>query len=211
MTALATLTTWKDAGDIVVAEGEGAGAYAELSRYRRTLIWSKGRYVLVLDDIRGAQENDITWLVQGPAAEAVDATAGRFRLRQADTAMDLQIVADQPLSGSVVDSPADDRGKPMGLRQIRAAARGRNLRLAAVFDVWGRGNLRVELTPAGDKAASVTVRGGAAAAGVWQWQAAPDADPPVPSTLTLRRADGSLCAVGPADQARLPGRPGAAR
>jgi hypothetical protein len=39
MARLGVMTTWKDTGDVTIAEGEGAGAYPDLQRYRRTAIW----------------------------------------------------------------------------------------------------------------------------------------------------------------------------
>jgi len=205
MTKLAAMSAWKDAGDTVVAEGEGAGAYPTSAAYRRTLVWAKGRYVLLLDDIRGPRENDITWLVQGTTAEATNAAEGRFRLGSAERGVEFQIVGDCPLTGTVGDSPADDRGKPLGLRQVRVSTRGRQARLATVFDVWGRGGVRVDLRPGDGGTAVVSVRG-AAGDEVWQWQAAPEAADPAPSNLSLRRADGTTFTLGPGDQAAIPGR-----
>ncbi len=211
MTGLAVMTAWKDAGEIVIAEGEGAGAYAGLDRYRRTLIWSKGCYVLLLDDVRGAPGNEITWLVQGPAAEVTNGAENVFRLGRENAAIEVQVAADQPLAGTIITSPADDRGKSMGLRQVRLSGRGRQVRFASVFDAWGRGGVRVALQATAADAATVTVRG-AAGEDVWQWQAAPAAAPPAPSGLALRRADGTTLALGPADRALAPGRtPPAAR
>ncbi len=78
MREMAVVTAFKDAGDVVVCEGEAAGSYLAikqtaknparpaLDRYRRTFMWVKGSYLLVLDDIKAPEAVDITWLMQAP-------------------------------------------------------------------------------------------------------------------------------------------------
>jgi hypothetical protein len=77
MTKMANLTAWQVADKVVAIEGEASGAYLDvtdkklgksrpkLDRYRRAMLWVKGDYVLVLDDIRAPQPVEITWLMQG--------------------------------------------------------------------------------------------------------------------------------------------------
>jgi hypothetical protein len=202
MTDLGVVTTFKEAGPVVVAEGEGAGAYPALERFRRSVVWVKGSYLLVLDDIRGAKESEITWLVQADALEAVDAKLGRFRLKSGPAALDLELVSDRELSACVDDSPAQHRGKKMGLKQVQAKAKARAVRFAALFDVWARGGLKVELA-ARDEDHAVVVVTGPEFKDTWEWQAAP-ALSYTSSVLKGRREGGFSVEVGPADQARIP-------
>lgn len=202
MTRLGVMTAFKDAGNVVVAEGEGAGAYPALNRYRRAVIWVKGGYVLVLDDIRGTKANEITWLVQGDGLEAVDAAAGRYKLTSDKAACEFAVTADTPLASTIGVSTADHRGKNMGLKQLQAKATAQTLRVAAVFDPWKGGKLKVEIKASDADHAVVTVTGGDFV-DTWTWEAAP-AMSYTPATLKGQRAGGFTVEVGPADKARIP-------
>jgi len=192
MTHLAWPVTFKTAGNVTVAEGEAAGTYPDLSRYRRTLIWKKGAYVLVLDDIRAPKPAEITWLVQGTQLEPVG-SEGRFRLKKEGEVMEFQLVADKPYAAQVVTSTADMRGKSMDLMQLQAKATADRWRTAAVFDPWNHKGLTVSLAPDGDDAATVTVKG-PGISDTWTWRLSPDGK--TPSTLK-----GPGIEVGPADKA----------
>ena len=202
MTRLGVMTTYKDAGNVVVAEGEGAGAYPELNRYRRSVIWVKGSYILVLDDIRGAKANEITWLVQGDGLETLDAAAGRYKLTSEQAACEFAITADTPLTSTVGLSSAGHRDKNLGLKQLQATASTAALRVAAVFDPWKRGNLKVEIKTTDADHAVVAVTGGDII-DTWTWAAAP-AMTYTPATLKGQRQGGFTIDVGPADKAHIP-------
>ncbi len=72
---MAVVTAYKDAGEVVVTEGEASGSYGAyddaktknsrpaLDRFRRDFIWVKGGYILILDDVRAPQPVEVTWLV----------------------------------------------------------------------------------------------------------------------------------------------------
>jgi len=201
MTALARMLTWKDVGRIVVAEGEAGGAYDELQRFRRSMIWIKGSYILVLDDIRADDEVEVTWLVQSAEVERLAGQRHRYRLRKGDARCDLEMAADAPLVTRIVPSTADHHGRSMGLRQLRAVARATRLRVASVFDPWGRGKMAIKLSPAGDESATVTIEG-RSFADTWHWRAAPDND--TPSTIRGARNGRFVAEAGPDDEARIP-------
>ena len=197
MKGMAWATTWKDAGDVVVAEGEAGGAYADLDRFRRTVIWVNGQYVLVLDDVRAPKPAEITWLMQGAELEPVDASQGAYRLKKGAAQCEFQVVADKPLTATIGESTADARGRSMGLKQLQAKASGGAVRIAAVFDPWKRGKLRLKMAAQGD-AATLAVSG----PGVddrWVWQLSPDAA--TPSTLWGR---GGSVVLGMPDKVERP-------
>jgi hypothetical protein len=186
MTGMGRIVAWKDAGEVVVAEGEAAGsylAYADakqhrerpaLDRYRRTFIWVKGGYVLVLDDIRAPQPVEIAWLVQGRKLAAVDAEHGRYRLSATKAECEFQLVADAPFAAAIGVSTANDHSKPLGWQQLQARATTTAIRFASVYDPWRRKDVQVALTAAGRDRATVTVT--VTTAGIkdtWQWQATP--------------------------------------
>ncbi len=192
MTQLAKVLRWYTAGDVALAEGEAGQAYNGLSRYRRTFIWVKGRYVMVLDDIRATSTSEITWLLQSPSVQTLDAGAKRYRLANGAAQCDLQLASDNSLTVTIGTSTADSGGTSLGLQQLQARATVSALRVAAVFDPWQRGGVTVTLTTQGAEAAGVTVSG-PGFEDQWTWQAAPDND--TASTVVLLSA-GPLTITG---------------
>ncbi len=169
MTDLGVIKAYKDAGGVVVAEGEGAGSYPDLSRYRRTFVWVPGDYILLLDDIaaEGDTPVEVTWMVQGPKLQTRDADAGAYTLVNEQARCPFMVVPHGKAAAEIVDSTADHRGKPLGWRQLRVVQNGRQVRYAAVFDPWNRGGLTVATAPDGD-AVKVTVTG-EGIADTWAW------------------------------------------
>ncbi|NLF31836.1 MAG: hypothetical protein GX591_13235 [Planctomycetes bacterium] len=170
MTEMGRITAFADFGNVVLVEGEASGSYVPydhggktrpgLDRFRRAMIWVKGDYLLVVDDIRCGQQADFTWLVQNVALAPVDAAQGRYRLSKKTAHCEFQLVCDRPLSSVIGTSTANDHGKLFNYQQLQAtAADTETARFAAVFDPWGRGNLSVKLTPASGAAMTVTVTG----------------------------------------------------
>lgn len=196
MSEMAKVTAWRDTGDVTVVEGEAAGSYLKysnttthasrpaLSRFRRTFIWLKDRYVLVLDDIRSTQPADITWLMQGGSLNVRDATNGLYTLiaSNGSATCDFQLVADAAFSGTVTNSPADNRKVLLGWKQLRAVVpAAAAVRFASVYDLWGRGSMTVALTPDGTNQWTVAVTGNGVN-DVWTWQASSGGF--APSTLS---------------------------
>ena len=202
MAQLARVVGFKDAGDVVISEGEASGMYDGLDRYRRSFIWVRGRYVLLLDDIRAGQPVDLTWLVQGPQVETVDAMLGAYRLRKGDARLDFQVAAAFD-SAAIADSTADNQGESLGYKQLQLRKRTAHWRLASLFDPWHRG-LKVEFKPAGENQATVTVSS-SSFTDTWRWAAAPDND--TPSSLSAEGTNGLAAALGPHDKAPTSGEP----
>lgn len=183
MTQMGTITAWKDAGSVVVVEGEAAGSYIAyrdrktgrsrpaLDRFRRTCIWVKGDYLLVLDDVRSPEPVEVTYLVQGAKLVAVDENRGRYRLSKNAARCDFQLVADLPLEKKIGVSTANDHSKLLGWQQLQAGAKSAAIRFASVYDPWHRGDVRVTLKPDGRDRATVEVRS-AGFTDTWQWQSA---------------------------------------
>ncbi|MBN2584382.1 MAG: heparinase II/III family protein [Planctomycetes bacterium] len=201
MTTLARMTAYKDAGDVVVAEAEAGGAYKDLDRYRRTVIWAKGKYALILDDIRARKEADVTWLVQSKDVETLDAAAMKFQLKNGSAVCDFQMAADKPLATTVAISTADSRGNSMDLKQLQATAKAAAVRIATVFDPWHRGNVSVALEAQDGDNAKIVVKG-PDFADVWTWQAATGQW--APASLSGQLAGGKSVSVGPQDKADIP-------
>jgi hypothetical protein len=202
MTKLAHVLAWKPGQTLSVVEGEAAGAYADLTRYRRTVIFAPGSYVLILDDIRAARDVEVTWLAQSPKVQAADEAAHRFHLTKRQISCDLQMASDRAFTAVVGVSTAESHGRSAGWQQLQAKAKGATWRLATVFNAWNHPSSSVTLEPDGDNAAIVWVTAGDAAVDTWTWAAAPDRD--TPSSLRCQRKDGSTFECGPADKVSLP-------
>jgi hypothetical protein len=182
MTDMARITSYKDAGDVVVAEGEAAGSYLAyddaaakksrpaIERFRRTFIWVQGSYILAFDDIRSPKPVEITWLMQGAKLEPVSEAEGRYRLAKGRAECEFQLVADLPLKSKIGVSTANDHNKLLNWQQLQASAEGTAARFACVVDPWHK-DVKVTLTPDGPDKATITVSG-PDIADTWQWQAA---------------------------------------
>ncbi len=182
MTEQGKITAYKDAGGVVVVEGEAAGSYIAytdsktkrsrpaIDRFRRTFIWVKGGYILVFDDVRSPKPVEITWLLQGAKLAPVNAADGRYRLAKDNAQCEFQLVADMPLKSKIGVSTANDHSKLLNWQQLRASAEGTAARFACVVDPWHK-DVKVTLTPEGPDKATITVTG-PGIADTWQWEAA---------------------------------------
>lgn len=187
MTEMGVITAWRDAGDIVGVEGEASGSYLAykdkksgasrpaLDRYRRTFLWVKGGYILVLDDIRAPEPVNIDWLVQGERLEPADtAQNGRFVLKTGTQSCEFQIVADKALSFTVQDSPADNRGTSLGYRQLKASVTAGSVRVASVYNPWQIQGLGLRLESGASPDEAVVIVEGAGIKDRWSWKAGAD-------------------------------------
>ncbi|MFZ4681146.1 MAG: DUF4962 domain-containing protein [Terrimicrobiaceae bacterium] len=182
MTKMGIITAWRDTPDVVAVEGEAAGSYLAykdkksglsrpaLERFRRTFLWVKGGYILVLDDVRSPQPVEISWLMQGPELKATDEAAGRFELVSKTRQCPFQVVASEKLAFSIGLSPADTRGNNLGFRQLTAKTTAARLFVASLYDPWGKKDLSVRLENSSPEEAKIVVEGGGVR-DVWSWKA----------------------------------------
>jgi hypothetical protein len=183
MTSMGKITAWKDAGNVVVTEGEASGSYLAytdkktktsrpaLDRFRRTFIWVKSGYILVLDDVRSPQPVDITWLMQGQKLTAVDDATGTYDLTKNKADCGFQLLSEVPLTKKMGVSTANDHSKLLGWQQLQATANGQAARFVSLFDPWHHKDLKLTFTPSGPEKATVTVTG-TGISDSWDWQAA---------------------------------------
>jgi hypothetical protein len=183
MTKMAYVTAYKEAGDVVIVEGEASGSYLaytdrksgaqrpDLEAFRRTFIWVEGKYVLVLDDIKSSKEAKITWLMQGPKLQAVDEEKGTYTLSRENENCPFQVVSEEPMTPQIVVSAADHRSTPLGWQQLQLSGTVKAVRLSSVYDLWSVGDVKVELktTDAGNATVTVTGKG---INDTWKWQSA---------------------------------------
>ncbi|MDF3129561.1 hypothetical protein P0Y35_10185 [Kiritimatiellaeota bacterium B1221] len=185
MSEMAYITLWKVTDKITVTEGEAAGSYLsykdrktgktrpQMDRVRRSFIWVEGDYILVLDEVRAPSEVEMSWLIQSDELTVKDEAEGRFVLSREGDALPMQIVADASLETNIQLSPADNKGKNLGLQQLRASANTSNLRVVSIYDPWERGALTVQLKTEGPDSAAILVTGNGIR-DVWQWKSAAD-------------------------------------
>jgi hypothetical protein len=182
MTRQGRITAFKNAGDVNVIEGEASGSYLAykdkatgksrpaLDLFRRTFIWVKGDYLLVLDDVRAPQPVEVTWLMQGQKLQPTDEAQGRYRLSKGKANCDFQLLADTAFKPVIGVSTANDHSKLMGWQQLQASAQAKAIRFASVYDPWQHRDLKLTFTPNGADQATVTVES-AGFSDTWQWQA----------------------------------------
>jgi hypothetical protein len=181
---MGVITAYAESESAVALEGEAAGAYPAhsqngrirpaMDRMRRVFLWILDRYVLVLDDIRGPQPVDVTWLMQGRELYEVDASMGRYRLANGTAVCPFQVIAESPALGTIGISPAEHGGEILGFRQLRLhVPHVFTVRLASVYDLWSHGNVSVSLTTDGPERATLTVIG-TGFQDTWTWQAGSD-------------------------------------
>ena len=193
MTALASITAWVKGQDgIFVDEGEAGGAYDDLQIYRRSVLWAPGHYILLLDHIQAPDPARITWLLQSREVDVQNAASGRYRLREEDAALDVQIASAQPFQNQVVDATADHRGSTLGYRQLQLTAQTATWTLASLYNAWNKQPLSVRLHP-NRNTITVTVTG-PDFTDIWTW--VPPAGQTEPSTLLGRRGDRLLLQIG---------------
>ena len=200
------MVAFKDAGPVVVAEGEAGGAYSGLSRFRRTFIWVKSRYVLVLDDIRALNNNtEITWLVQSPGIEQADGGKNRFTLSNGRAHCAVKVAADQPFEARIGTSTAQHRGKSMDLKQLQVKAKAKRWRVIALFDPWNHERIDMKVEGEGSDGLSIRVKG-PSFDDRWQWQCAAKSsgDKHTPSALRGTFEGDNKVEVTPKDKAPRP-------
>lgn len=187
MTQMANLTAWQVSDKVVAVEGEASGAYLKLTdrklnksrpsldRFRRTMLWVKGDYVLVLDDIRAPESVDITWLMQGNALISDSSSNMHYTLKH-DKASCAFVVAPLMADGwkqEIVVGTADQRGKNLGHQQLQLTKQSKGEYLASVYFPWG-GKGVATLTQQGGKL-TVTVKTDKLA-DTWDWTPAASND-----------------------------------
>jgi len=181
MREMAVVTAYKNAGDVVVCEGEAAGSYLAvkqtaknlarpaLDRYRRSFIWVKEGYLLVLDDVRAPEAVDISWLIQAPQLSQQKGKELNFVLKHEKASCNVQIsqIGNIALTSSIGTSPADGKGKELGWQQLQLKGNSKTLMLATLLTPWG-GDLKVNTKAAKDGSVQINVTGGKIN-DTWQW------------------------------------------
>lgn len=198
MRTLSYLTGWKadDKGRVIV-EGEAGKAYPDLKAFRRTAVYLPGEYILLLDDIRGDAQNEITWRGTVEKGNFEKPETGHCYVEtKSGKRMDFQILANQPFTGALDHMYLDGRFGGKLMQQFQFAARTDAVRFACLMDPWKK---KPEMTLAeqgGTTTLSITVEG---KTDTWTWATASDAQ--TPSSIEGKRGGEALITLTPADKA----------
>ncbi|MBN2581980.1 MAG: DUF4962 domain-containing protein [Planctomycetes bacterium] len=185
MDRAARVVSFKDAGPVVIAEGEAGGAYSDLVRYRRIVAWVKSRYILILDDIAARnKDTEITWLVQGKDLAEGDGK-NRYVLSSGGAHCGFKVAADQPFDARIGASSAQHKGQSMGLKQLQLRAKTKRWRVITLFDPWNHERIDMKVDTEGSDQAEIRVKG-PAFDDLWQWKCAPGDRGTTPSQSGLR-------------------------
>jgi hypothetical protein len=137
MSNVAVLLSYQASDEIVACEGEAGRSYEGLSHFRRSFVFVRGRYILVIDDISAeGKPADLTWNLHSPAISTEG--EGRFTLSAGSARCPLQIVASTPSSARIERDLSDnhkkeyDRGQALRLDHPQQ----QRLRLVALFTPW---------------------------------------------------------------------------
>ena len=134
LTTLSYTTTYKDDNGKVICEGEAGNCYEDIDRFRRSVIWLPGAYILVIDDIRAQKENNLEIRWQGKEAEIRGDHA--FALLEDGDALPFSTASLQTTSAKIIDSRAEAKSKILGYKQVVLESKTQNWSLATVVDAW---------------------------------------------------------------------------
>ena len=199
MRTISYLTGWKvgEVGRLIV-EGETGKAYPErLKRFRRTMVWLPGEYVLVLDDLIATEKRAITWTGAVETAAITDAATGRCVASSKDgQSVPFQIVADGPFHAEIKPLVLKARWGDVALEQFRFTAEAPAVRFACALDPWGKKPSITLAAIDGGVTLTVTMDG---TTDTWTWLHA--VDDVTPSSLRCKRGEVALIALEATDLA----------
>ena len=181
MTEMAKITAYKDAGDVVVAEGEAAGSYLA---YEDAAARGAARPLTVSAGLSSGSRTANSDVRRHPLAEAgrdhlahpgrqaPAGERGRGRYRLAKGAAAVRVPACGGRAAQVEDRRLDRQRSQQTdeLAAPRPAPRETPRAYACVIDPWHK-EVKVTLTPDGPDKATITVSG-QGIADTWKWEAA---------------------------------------
>jgi hypothetical protein len=198
MRELSYMVGWKtdDTGRLIV-EGEAGNAYEALERFRRTVVWLPGEYLLMLDDVRAKDQSTITWRAVSEKAQFDKPEEGRsYAYTKSGKRVDFQMLANKPFKGSIDYQMLSGRWSQLLMQQFQFNLDTQQVKFVALMDPWKK-KVSMTLKEDGD-ILTLTVKG-EGIDDVWTWQPAKDLK--TPSILTGKRAGEPLISLTDADKA----------
>ncbi len=136
LTKLSYTTTYKDDNGKVICEGEAGNCYEDIKRFRRSVAWLPGEYVLVIDDVQADKSNNLEFRWQGMAANIID--NNNFTIAEDGDVLPFTFASTQGHSTEIIDSLSEAKKKILGYKQILIKSTAQNWTTATVFDVWNK-------------------------------------------------------------------------
>ena len=208
MTKLANVITWKEAGKVIVMEGEAGGLYDALERFRRLIVWVEGDYILLMDDIIAEREVEMTWLLHSPDIQTLDESKRLYAMKQDTATCPFRFLSDDEafepveLSILVLDDATDNKGKPKQRgKQIQVSATRSDWAPVVLFAPWQRKGLEAKVQFEDGPPFKVTVTADGLR-DTWLWE--PSDDEASPAQLRGEREDGFKIEVNEKDKAPKP-------
>ncbi|MCH6255007.1 heparinase II/III-family protein [Puniceicoccaceae bacterium K14] len=186
----AFVTAYKSLDGIVAIEGEAANAYShvDLDTFRRTLIWNEGNYILVIDSIESPEPHEFSWLIQSPRLTAFEEYPNNGTLFPGPSETPFVISSNAPYESEIVQSTADNRGKPLGWQQLRLSANTSNWFLVSLYQPWDAGSTLSVKYNKKSKSATITIKKDDEK-DAFKWKAAKDENHS--SQLSLKNRNGN--------------------
>ncbi len=200
MRKLSYITAWKtgDHGRVIV-EGEAGAAYPDkmLSKYRRSMIYMPGDYVLILDDIAANGTRQVTWRGIVEKGQFDDPANGRCHAytKNGKERIDFQIIADRDFTGAIDYAFLDGRFGNQLMQQFLFEIKTDAVRFACVMDPW---KTKPALIIKTDGAAATLTVQSEKFTDTWTWRQA--ADSVTPSDISCKREGKELISLTPADK-----------
>lgn len=196
MRTLSYLTAWKTTPEgRIIVEGETGKAYKDLQSFRRTAVWMPGEYLLLLDDIRAAGRNKITWRGTVEKGMFENPELGKcYITTKSGLRLDFQILANQPFTGAVDYLYLDGRFGNKLAQQFQFAAETDVIKFACLMDPWKK---KPQMTLKEDVGVVTLTITAPTFTDTWTWKQA--ADSKTPTDLMCVRAGKEVLRVTPAD------------
>lgn len=189
MADIAYVTATKEFEGMSIVEGEASNAYSTeaINRFRRTLVWNEGKYVMVIDDLGAETAQEFTWLMQGAELSKIESEPAHYLLAKGNAQAEFIVMTNHPTDTCIKISTADNRGKPLGWKQLQLKAETKSIALVSVFLPWG-GDVDLDVDFGSDERPSARIRiDSDSFHDVWSWESAQDND----HTSKLRHSFGS--------------------
>ncbi len=169
---------------------------AVLQRYRRTVAYLPGDYILILDDIRARGPHEIMWRGTVDKGQFDDPAQGRCHsYTKAGQRVDFQMLANKDFDGAINFLLLDGRFGSLLEQQFQFSLKTDAVKFACLLDPWKKG-ATMALSESGD---TVTLKiHGTGLDDTWTWQGAPDAT--TASSLQASRAGSPLITLTPQDK-----------
>jgi len=168
-----------------------------LKKFRRTIVWMPGEYILVLDDIIGSGPRKIMWRGTVKKAQFTNPDEGFCQITtESGKQVNMQMLANKPIQAAIDHCFLAGRWGNELIQQIQFPIETDAVKYACLLDPWNR-KASMTFTENGDTA-TITVKG-EGFDDTWNWK--PSKDETTPSSLEGKRGGANLIALTDADTA----------